>query len=364
MLPTAVQPLLDFTTVLRRHGFSISPDQSISFIEAVEILGPRDIWDIRSAARAILSIPKEREPEFDALFRAVFFGQTVAADTDGEADDVEALEPTGETMEVESGDEMSDVGLEAVAAERLGQRPLVSVQDETALDRFAKLAPQRLPRRRSYRRAPARRGDALDLRRTLKQAVRRDGEVFELCRTRRKTRQRKILLLIDVSGSMKERTDEMMRFAHALAKAADRLEVFTLGTRLTRITSTLSVADRDLALKRVEQAVADIDGGTRIGDALQAFLAVPRYAGFARGAAVVVLSDGLERGNPDAMVDAVRRISRLAWRVEWLTPLAGDPQFEPQTAALSAILPWLDSLADGGAVERVCRHILNIARAA
>ena len=344
--------------------FPFSPDQSIDFIEAVGLLGPRTIWDIRTAAQALFAIPKEREAEFDALFRAVFFGQTVAAEAEGDGEDVEAFEPTGETVEIESGEETSEAGLEATATERLGQRALSTVLEDQVLTEFVRQAPERLPRRRSYRRTPARRGDTLDLRRTLRRAVRWDGELIDLVRSRRKSRQRKILLLIDVSGSMKERTDGAVRFAHALAQAAVRLEVFTLGTRLTRITTAVRLRDRSLALERVEQAVADIDGGTRIGDALQAFLAVPRYAGFARGAAVVVLSDGLERGDPDEMVDAVRRLSRMAWRLDWLTPLAVDPEFAPQTAAMSAVLPWLDDLGDGGSLDRLCHHVLNLARAA
>ncbi|MEH6728239.1 MAG: VWA domain-containing protein, partial [Hyphomicrobiales bacterium] len=110
--------------------------------------------------------------------------------------------------------------------------------------------------------------------------------------------------------------------------------------------------------------VADFDGGTRIGDALQAFLAVPRFAGFARGSSVIVLSDGLERGAPNALIDAVWRLSRMAWRVDWLSPLAGAIDYVPQTEALSAIRPYLDSLSDGSDTRAICNHILNLARAA
>ena len=108
--------------------------------------------------------------------------------------------------------------------------------------------------------------------------------------------------------------------------------------------------------------VPDWDGGTRIGDALQAFLAVPRFAGFARGAYVLILSDGLERGEPDAMVDAVRRLRRRAWRLDWLTPLAADPAFEPRTAGLAGALPFIDRLGDGSSLAAVTRHVLSSAR--
>jgi uncharacterized protein with von Willebrand factor type A (vWA) domain len=106
--------------------------------------------------------------------------------------------------------------------------------------------------------------------------------------------------------------------------------------------------------------VADWDGGTRIGDALEAFLAVPRFAGYARGANVIVLSDGLERGDPSTMIRAVHRLAARAFRIDWFTPLAVDPQYRPETEALRAILPLLASLGDASSTSRLCRSILAI----
>ena len=172
-----------------------------------------------------------------------------------------------------------------------------------------------------------------------------------------------MLLLIDVSGSMKQRTDAHLRFAHALVGAVERAEVFTIGTRLTRVTPALRLKNREQALAAAASVVADWDGGTRIGDALQAYLAVPRFAGYARGALVLIVSDGLERGDHRAMTEAVARLSALAWRVSWLTPLAADPRYRPQTSALAAILPLIDDLADGSSTERLCAHVLALSKA-
>ena len=108
--------------------------------------------------------------------------------------------------------------------------------------------------------------------------------------------------------------------------------------------------------------VADWDGGTRIGDALAAFLAVPRFAGYARGALVLVLSDGLERGDPAQMIRAVGHLAARAWRIDWLTPLAAAADYRPETAALRAVLPMLDSVANGATTERLCRHVLDLSR--
>src|SRR4030095_11714604 len=142
-----------------------------------------------------------------------------------------------------------------------------------------------------------------------------------------------VLLLIDVSGSMKGRTDDNMKLAHALLHASRNVEVFTFGTRLTRVTRALRLKRREQALSAPAHLVSDWDGGTRIGDALQAFLAAPRFGSYARGAVVVILSDGLERGDPSALRDAVAKLSRRAWRLSWLTPLAAGPRFQPQHGA-------------------------------
>jgi uncharacterized protein with von Willebrand factor type A (vWA) domain len=361
-LPRALDPFIRFSQQLRGAGFAISPDQTSDFIASVGILGPRDMTDIYRSGRAVYAIVPERVAEYDALFRAVFLDQVIQAPADGdEDDDLEAYEPTGESHEIEAAEDESEIGAEATSLERLGQRTL-SRGNEDAVRRLVREAPNALPRRLSYRRRPAKSGTQIDMRRSLRDAAKRDGEALKLFESKRKTRQRRVLMLIDVSGSMKDRSEELLRLAHAVVQTADHAEVFTLGTRLTRITQALKPADRGLALGRVAQAIADFDGGTRIGDALAAFLSVPRYAGFARGAAVIVLSDGLERGTPDVMIDAVRRLSRSAWRLDWLTPLAVDPDYAPVTAGLAAVLPVLDHLGDGNSAAAVTEHILTMAR--
>ncbi len=202
----------------------------------------------------------------------------------------------------------------------------------------------------------------VDLRRTLRDATRNDGEIIKLSRLKRRNRPRKILLLIDVSGSMKARTDDNLRLAHALTQATARVEVFTFGTRLTRVTRAMRLKRREQALAGAAQIVSDWDGGTRIGDALRAFLAVPRFASYARGAVALVVSDGLERGDPAALADAVVRLSRGAWRLSWLTPLAVGRDFRPRTEALVAIFPLVDDMVDGGSVPAIVDHVLSLGR--
>lgn len=359
-LPRPLRPFVDLAQTLRANGFAVAPEQTIDFIRATGLLGPRSLDDVRRAAIALLAIPPERLDAFDALFDAVFLGARIPAAMPDEDETAEAHEPSGIVAEIDEPEPGEDPGTEATAAERLSHRTLDDRPDQ-ALDRFRRQAPERLPRRRSYRFA-ALAGRSLDLRRTLRDAARQGGELMALRTRRRKRRQRRIVLLIDVSGSMQDRTEEALRFGHTLARAAERAEIFTLGTRLTRVTPALRLSRRDQALARASALVADIDGGTRIGDALGAFLLVPRYAGFARGAAIIVLSDGLERGTPEALVAAVEKLARLAWRIDWLSPLAG-PGYTPRTEALAAVLPHLDALAEGATTSAVCAHVLRIAHA-
>jgi hypothetical protein len=364
-LPRAARPFVEFPTHLRRYGFSVAPEQTVAFLAAIELLGPGSIEQIRRACHATLAPPRERHGEFDALFDGFFIGREIAALAGGEDDDDDMQvfeEGSGEREQLVS-EEDDDVGQQAATIERLSQRQLAPTDALRDLRRLAREAPQRLPRRRGLRRSAYVKGKFFDLRRSLREAIRHDGEVMHLPRMRRKTRQRPILVLIDVSGSMKDGTDARLGFAHALKRSADRVEVFTLGTRLTRVTKSLGLRDRSQALAAASETVSDWDGGTRIGDALQALLAVPRFSGFARGALVLVLSDGLERGEPAAMIDAARRLSRLAWKVCWLTPLASDPAYAPQTEALSAVLPYLDDLADGSSTAQLCDYVINIAEA-
>lgn len=365
-LPRAAEPLVSFAGLLRANSFPAAPEQTTLFLQAVGLLGPSGINDIHRAAVATLAPTPERREEFDALFRAHFLGQTVAAPVMSDApeeeirvqDDVEGwIEPPEPGVENEAGERPA-------SQEVLGVRSFADIGEAEVLRRFRRRAPVMLPRRRSFRRVSARRGDAWNMRRILRRAVRHEGEIFALPKLRRKGRQRRVLVLIDVSGSMADRTEGYLRFAHALSRAAERIEVFTIGTRLTRISRAMRLRNHDQALDLASGLVADWDGGTRLGDALQAFLSVPRFAGFARGALVLVLSDGLERGDPSTMTDAVQRLGRTAWKTMWLTPLAADPDFVPETEALRAILPFVDRLGDASSIDRLCAQILDLGREA
>lgn len=364
-LPRPLQPFVSFTTLLRANGFMVAPEQTQSFVAAVGLLGPRSMEDIHRAALATIGPAPERRDEFDAIFRLVFLGQTVAASTASDMDDEEELEAFDDRdggQQPPETDEVEESGGAPTGAERLFARQFTGLSENETLRRFRRQAPNALPRRKSRRLAPSKGRGRLDMRRALREAVRRDGELVRLPVLQRRDRRRRILLLIDVSGSMKNQTDLYLRFAHTLAQTTDRLEVFTLGTRLTRITRALRRRNPDQALALASTLVADWDGGTRLGDALQAFLSVPRFAGAARGALCIVMSDGLERGDHTAMTDAMERLDRHAWALLWLSPLAGEDGYAVETAALKSVLPHIDRLGDGSSVASVCGEVLGFER--
>jgi uncharacterized protein len=355
--PRALVPFLAFAPALRAAGFAAGPDRSEDFIAAVGLLGPRGMPDIRRAAHAVFGPGPGRRALFDAVFDAVFLGCTLAAPAEEDPEEMpDAYDAGGVELLPEAGDEEPS-GAEATAAERLFERRLGAGED-AALRAFARALPHALPRRRSrrFRRA---RGNRPDARRAFRQMLRRDGEVIRLPTRARRMRQRRVLMLIDVSGSMKAGTEGAMRLAHALLRGGERAEAFTLGTRLTRVTRALRLRDPAQALAQASGLVADWDGGTRLGEALAVFLSVPRFASLARGALVVVVSDGLERGGPEALVASMARLRGLAWGVLWLSPLAADPAYRPETGAMRAILPMLDRLGDGASPPAIAREILG-----
>ncbi|WP_442578898.1 vWA domain-containing protein [Mesorhizobium sp. ASY16-5R] len=361
-VPPAAAPFLGFARHLRKFGFPASPEQVTSFMQAVTLLGPRSMRDIHEAALATLAPAPDRRGEFDAHFRAFFHGEIESlVEADGEEETGIKDDGGEENQEVEIRRD-DESGESASTTERLGVRDFRRGED--ALDLFRRQLPAALPVRHSFRSVRTHARGKLDLRRSLREIVRADGDVPAPLFRKRQHVQRKLLILIDISGSMKFWTEDYLAVAHTVVQAAPTAEIFTFGTRLTRITAPLRIRDREQALARASPLVEDWDGGTRIGPVLLAFLSVPRFSAFARGAAVVMLSDGLERGDHAEMETAVRRLAARAWRLSLATPLAGDSRFRPQTAALKAILPVLDDLVDGSSVAGLTKFILSLARPA
>ena len=211
---------------------------------------------------------------------------------------------------------------------------------------FALLAP-RVAHRRSQRHGPANRG-RVDLARTVRGMLRTGAEPGRLAYRRRRTKPRRLVLLIDVSGSMAPYADTLLRFAHAAVRAAPAsTEVFSTGTRLTRVTRELRLRDPDQALAAAGRAVPDWSGGTRLGDGVKAFLDLWGQRGLARGAVLVLCSDGWERGDPAELDAQLGRLARLAHALIWVNPHKGRPGFEPVTGGMQAAVTHADALVAG-----------------
>lgn len=358
MIPPALAPFLAFPQALRMQGFAAAPEQTEGFLAAVGLLGPRSMHDLRCAAHAIYGPAPEQIEDFNAVFDAIFLGRAFLAPGEAEGEEAPRAFDAGEIELLPQPEDETPSGQEATTLERLSTRPINVVDEETVLRAFVRALPGAVPRRRS-RRLRAGSGALADPRRAFRELLRRDGELSRLPRRHRMHRQRRVLLLIDVSGSMKAGTDGALRLAHAMVQSLERAEVFTIGTRLTRVTRALRYRNRDQALTLAAGLVADWDGGTRLGEALGTFLTVPRFASFARGAVVIILSDGLERGGPEALVQAMRRLRALAWHILWLSPLAHAPGYQPETNAMRAILPYIDNLSDGSSAIAIAHSLVG-----
>ncbi|MEV4259664.1 VWA domain-containing protein [Spirillospora sp. NPDC049652] len=218
--------------------------------------------------------------------------------------------------------------------------------------------------RRSRRFVPAPSG-RLDPARTVREALRRGGEPAVLRHRVHRSRPRRLVLLVDVSGSMSPYADALLRFAHACVRAstgaaARRVEVFSVGTRLTRLTRELGHRDPDAAMRAVADAIPDWSGGTRLGEELKEFLDRFGQRGLARGAVVVIASDGWERGDAALLGAQTARLARLAHRVVWANPHKARPGYAPVTAGMAAALPHLSAFTSGhslAALEELARLI-------
>jgi uncharacterized protein len=188
------------------------------------------------------------------------------------------------------------------------------------------------------------------VRRTLRAALRTDGEPLTRAWRAPSERTRRLVVLCDVSGSMEPYARVLVRFLHSAVVARTQVEAFVFGTRLTRITRELSNRDPDAAIATAALRVVDWSGGTRIGAALRSFNDTWGMRGMARGAIVVVISDGWDRGEPDLLAEQMARLSRVAHRIIWVNPLKASPGFAPLAAGMAAALPYVDDFVEGHSI--------------
>lgn len=360
-----------FLRVLAGSGVPVDIHRRIDFLRGVALTDLRSVAALYWAARVTLLSGSEQIPAFDRVFAVWFRAEGGVPDTLQELppDEDGATErpPSEEQAALPPVDLGAGTGREASRDELLNRRrlPTATATEHDVWAAMVDVASRSIPRTGGRSLAPHRRTGIIDLRRVLTRSLRSGGEIAALRYRRRPRRPRRVLLLIDISGSLKAHSADFLRFGHALVQATKRVEVFAFGTRLTRITPALTQPHVDTALADLGDIVADFDGGTRIGDTFERLLANSRFLPFARGAVVLVLSDGLERGDPAAMAQATERLARLGHHVVWLSPLLGDPAYRPATRGMQAILGSLDRLGDASspaALLAELHHLPDVAR--
>jgi uncharacterized protein with von Willebrand factor type A (vWA) domain len=324
------EQLTRFGRALREEGLGVGTGRIASFCRAAALLSPHDLY---WAGRATLVARPREIPVYDRVFRS-FFGEP----EERAQVRVVGKAPVAETVETALASEIELLRTKSFAS--CSREELAQLGELMARIRLA------VPTRHSRRRAPSRSG-APDLRRTLRRSFRTGGEPIERAWRERRRRRRRLVLILDVSGSMEDYSRALVMFAHAALRGDRRWEAFCFGTRLTRLTRPLAAAHPDEALRRAAAEVVDWGGGTRIGDSLKRFLDEYGHAGLARGALVVICSDGLDVGDPELLREQMARLSRLAHRVVWLNPLMEDPAYEPLARGMRAALPHVDVFASG-----------------
>ncbi|MAT03724.1 MAG: hypothetical protein CL424_01600 [Acidimicrobiaceae bacterium] len=353
-----------FTRVLRGAGIQVPTSSTIAFGEALAELGVDDRDHTYWAGRATLV----RRPEDIDLFDRAFavFWEHAAANTIFELTEEEELQLVVDSDEEDDDDGPDDadasddptIELRFSTTEVLRQKDFADYSP-TELDEAQRMMSQlRLagsPRRSLRLAAADGRTSRPDLRRTVRAAMRSHGEPMRRHYLEHTTRPRRLVLLLDVSGSMEPYARALIRFVHAAVAGRQKVEAFALGTRLTRITRELGSRDPDEAVGRAATAVADYGGGTRLGDGLRIFNDEWGQRGMARGAIVVVLSDGWDRGDPDVLAEQMQRLQRVAHKLIWVNPLKVTPGYAPLARGMAAALPFVDEFVEGHSIDAIER---------
>lgn len=362
-----VDVLTGFARALRAAGVAADRTRLTTSVAALARVDPRDRDQVYWATRLTLCSEPDDLPKFDALFDA-WFGlhrpplpvpsmdrplpqvaavRTLAADVSGEPDD------TDEDLLRTAAADTELLRTHDIAA--------LSAEERAEVHRMIALLAPRVGTRRTLRLTRGGR-KRLDVPRTVRQMLRDGGEPGALRYQRRRDRPRRLVLLLDVSGSMAPYADVLLRLAHTQVRAAAerrgihaargraRVEVFTIGTRLTRVTTALQHRDVEVALRTAGEQVPDWSGGTRLGEVLRAFADRWGQRGVARGAVVVVCSDGWERGDTALLAEQAQRLHRLAHRLVWVNPHRGKVGYEPVQAGIAAVLPHVDDFVAGHSV--------------
>jgi uncharacterized protein with von Willebrand factor type A (vWA) domain len=366
-------------------GLPVTPERAAHLASALALMKPEGRRALYWTARAVFVTGMLQVPIFDKVFFEIFGTGSVPSEFD--PDDVITIEkpsddapkPETKTNESSSENESDPSSMDTSSAppgededdedddgEEL-EIPIAQASEEEVLmeKRFDSLEPHELsalykmmnklqlatPKRRMRRTKKGRHGEHMDMRRTLRASLRTGGDPIRLARRQRRIEPRRLVLLCDISGSMEPYTRAYLQFVTSAAGSGPNSEAFVFATRLTRLTRALAGRNPERAIQRAAAAAPDWSSGTRIGDALKTFNDRHGRRGMARGAVIVILSDGWELAEPELLGQEMQRLQRLSYRIVWVNPRVSAEGFSPQAGGLVAALPYCDALVSGHSLK-------------
>jgi hypothetical protein len=367
-----------FSRRLHAAGLPVTVERAAAFAHAVTLTRPVSRRRLYWTARGVFVSDRSQARAFDAVFRDVFGSAAAPGPPPASPDDAVRTEPASPDARPEaerspaavldpSGPAIASTAGDGREADGPELPVPLSPSDEEVLreKRFEELSPLELsqlnelmtrmhvatPLRQTRRDQRYRHGERIDLRRTLRRSLRTGGDPVELRRRRRRVVPRRIVMLCDISGSMEPYARAYLQFLTCAGRAGPNAEAFVFATRLTRLTRALGSRNPARAIQAAAATAPDWSSGTRIGDALKAFNDRHGRRGMARGAVIVILSDGWERGDPELVGREMERLSRLAHRIVWVNPRAGAEEFVPRAGGMAAALPYVDALVSGHSLD-------------
>ncbi len=371
--PTLASMVLAY--LARRQGIAVPVGATITLAGAFALVDTADREQVYWAGRATLVHRPELAAAYDAAF-ACFWDGRAGLDAPVALSEVlrsfalafdDGTPPDGDEDDDGSREDVEVLTVRWSDREVLRHRDFATYTqpEHEQADRLLRDLELVAARRRSRRLRPARRPRQArpDVRRTVRDALRTGGEPLRLRYRAPTTRPRRVVLLLDVSGSMEPYARAFVRFLHSAVTARSGVEAFALGTRLTRITKELAARDPDAAIAAAARRVADWSGGTRLGPALRTFNDTWGIRGMAHGAIVVILSDGWDRGGPELLGEQMARLARVAHRIVWVNPLKASEGYAPLAQGMAAALPYVDDFVEGHSLAALDGVAAAVARA-
>jgi uncharacterized protein with von Willebrand factor type A (vWA) domain len=355
-----------FTHALSASGLTVGSDAVAAYTTALRHIDIAEPLQVYWTGRATLCRSPDDTARYDLVFQSWFGGIPLVfvprRNPRSRRARAAALEPAGAA---ETAGDAPALRVAADDTDILRHRDIaeLSAAERAHLAELITALRPSPPTRPAARLRPSRRGP-IDPRRTVRAMLAAGGEPVRPRHHRKATKARRVLLLVDVSGSMSPYADALLRFSHVVARAHPAsTEVFSLGTRMTRLSRAMRIRDPELALAAAVHAVPDWAGGTRLGETLRAFLDRWGRRGLARGAVVVIFSDGWERGDPSLLAEQMAHLRRLAHAVFWVNPHAGADGYLPVQSGIAAALPYTHRLLAGHSRATLSELLAEVRRA-